>query len=311
MIEATQIEDFPVDLRLYIKTLLTVCAYAGSGNVIKIQELQQLIGKRKEEIHPKIKQIAVIGMSIIAVGEDIGSEMLPRSFNHFLQFGDIHVKKAIPLAYSVLSISNPKLNVIDSLIKFTFDLDKDVAINSIFALGIVSSGTNNSRLNSEMRKMAGAYAEEQTVLPFIRIAQGLLNLGKGSLTMAPNFSNNLLMKNSALAGVLISILSFTEGQSLIGSKYQFILYSLCLALRPRMVMTVDESLQMRTVSFAVGQAVDTVGQPGNPRTISGYQVNNTPLLINSNERCEASNDDFTFESDIIEDVIVVKTKERK
>jgi 26S proteasome regulatory subunit N1 len=102
MIEATQIDEFPSDLKLYIKTLLTICAYAGSGNVIKIQELQQLVAKKKGEIHEQVKMIAVIGMSIIALGEDIGMEMLPRSFNHFLQFGDVTIKKSVSLAYAVL-----------------------------------------------------------------------------------------------------------------------------------------------------------------------------------------------------------------
>lgn len=102
MIEATQIEEFPDDLRLYIKVLLTVCAYAGSGNVIKIQELQQLVAKKKDEINPKTKQIAIIGLSIIALGEEMGMEMLPRSFNRFLQYGDVSIKKAVSLAYAVL-----------------------------------------------------------------------------------------------------------------------------------------------------------------------------------------------------------------
>lgn len=102
MIEATQIEDFPEDLRLYIKVLLTICAYAGSGNVIKIQELQQLVAKKKGEVNAKTKQLAIIGLSIIALGEEMGMEMLPRSFNHFLQFGDVSVKKAVSLAYAIL-----------------------------------------------------------------------------------------------------------------------------------------------------------------------------------------------------------------
>lgn len=102
MIEATQIDDFPVDLKLYIKTLLTICAYVGSGNVMKIQELQQIVAKKKEEVHQKTRQIAVIGMSIIALGEDIGMEMLPRSFNHFQQFGDVIIRKAVCLAYAFI-----------------------------------------------------------------------------------------------------------------------------------------------------------------------------------------------------------------
>jgi 26S proteasome regulatory subunit N1 len=100
IIETFQIEEFPSELRMLIKTILTMCAYAGSGNVLKIQELQQLVSKK--DTHPKVKQLAIIGMSMIALGEDIGSEMLPRSFNHFLQFGDVTVKKAVPLALALL-----------------------------------------------------------------------------------------------------------------------------------------------------------------------------------------------------------------
>lgn len=102
IIETFQVEEFPADLRLYIKTLLTILAYAGSGNVSKIQELQHLVAKKKDDINSKTKQLAIIGMSIIALGEDIGTEMLPRSFNHFLQFGDVNVKKAVTLATSIL-----------------------------------------------------------------------------------------------------------------------------------------------------------------------------------------------------------------
>lgn len=47
IIETFQVEEFPADLRLYIRTLLTILAYAGSGNVVKIQELQHLVAKKK------------------------------------------------------------------------------------------------------------------------------------------------------------------------------------------------------------------------------------------------------------------------
>lgn len=162
-----------------------------------------------------------------------------------------------------------------------------------------------------MRKMAGAYAEEQTILPYIRIAQGLLNLGKGALTLNPLYSNNLLMSNTAVAGLLITLLSFTEGGSLLDGKYQFLLYSLSLAVRAKMVMSLNEKLELKPVSLAVGQAVDTVGVSGNPRTISGFQVNTTPLILNTGERCEQSNDDFILESPIIEDIIIVKENNQR
>lgn len=102
MIEATQLEEFPLDMRMFIKTFLTACAYAGSGNVTKVQELMHLVAKTKDEIHPKVQSIAVLGISLIALGEEVGMEMIVRSFNHFLQYGDVSVKKTVSLAMSLL-----------------------------------------------------------------------------------------------------------------------------------------------------------------------------------------------------------------
>jgi 26S proteasome regulatory subunit N1 len=102
MIEATQLEEFPIEMRMFIKTFLTACAYAGSGNVTKVQELMHLVAKTKDEINGKVQSIAVLGISIIALGEEVGTEMIFRSFNHFLQYGDVSVKKAVSLAMSLL-----------------------------------------------------------------------------------------------------------------------------------------------------------------------------------------------------------------
>ena len=59
MIETFSFNEFPIELRMFIKTLLTACAYAGSGNVTKVQEMQHLVAKGKDEIHPKVQSIAV------------------------------------------------------------------------------------------------------------------------------------------------------------------------------------------------------------------------------------------------------------
>jgi len=106
MIEATQLEEFPSEMRMFIKTLLTACAYSCSGNVTKVQEMMHLVAKTKDEINPKVQSIAVLGISLIALSEDCGSEMIVRSFNHFLQYGDVSVKKAVSLALSLLRYLN-------------------------------------------------------------------------------------------------------------------------------------------------------------------------------------------------------------
>jgi len=111
-------------------------------------------------------------------------------------------------------------------------------MNAIFSLGLVTAGTNNSRLGGQLRQLAAYYSEDTNPLLIVRISQGLLHMGKGLMTLNPIHSHNFLTNNVAIAGLLISILSFTEVESLICGRHQFVLYALCLAMTPRMVMTV-------------------------------------------------------------------------
>ena len=304
-------EEFSKEMRDYMKTMLISFSYAGSGNVAKVQELMQIIAKSNEDINPKVQSIAVIGCSLIAIGEEVGMEMLSRSFNHFLQFGDINTKKAVSLAIALLNLSSPKVQVIDSLTKFCYDTDKTVAMNAIFSMGLVSSGSNHSRVGGLLRSLAGYYTEEANPLFMVRIAQGLLYMGKGLITLDPVYSHKLLINKRGLAGILMTVFSFTETEGLICGKYQFLLYSLALAMKPKLVMTVDEQLKPKDVQLMIGQAIDIVGQTGNPRTISGFQIHTSPAVINTGERCEINGEDFISYSDVLEGIVIVKEKERK
>lgn len=46
----------------------------------------------------------------------------------------------MPLALALISVSNPRLNILDTLSKFSHDADPEVSYNSIFAMGMVGSG---------------------------------------------------------------------------------------------------------------------------------------------------------------------------
>ena len=304
-------EAFSKEMKDYLKTMLISFSYAGSGNVAKVQELMQIIAKPPEEINSKVQSIAVIGCSLIAIGEEIGTEMLSRSFNHFLQFGDVNTKKAVSLAMSLLNLSNPKVNVIDSLTKFCYDSDKTVAMNAIFSMGLVSSGSNHSRVAGLLRSLASYYNEETNPLFMVRVAQGLLHMGKGLITLDPVYSHKLLINNIGIAGILITLFSFTETEGLMCGKHQYLIFSLALAMKPKLVMTVDENLKPKDVQLMIGQAVDIVGQTGNPRTISGFQTHTSPAVINTGERCEINGEDYIPYSDVLEGIVIVKEKERK
>ena len=122
--------------------------------------------------------------------------------------------------------------------KFCYDTNKDVQLNALFSLGLICSGTNNSRIAGQMRQLASYHSADTNPLMILRIAQGLVHMGKGLMSLNPVYSQGFLINNVALAGLLISIMSFTEVESLICGKYQFLIYAICLAMRPRMTMLV-------------------------------------------------------------------------
>ena len=145
----------------------------------------------------------------------------------------------------------------------------------------------------------------------VRISQGLLHMGKGLITLDPIYSHKLLINNIGIAGLLITLFSFTETEGLLCGKHQFLLYSLALGMKPKLVMTVDENLKPKPVQLMIGQAVDIVGQTGNPRAISGFQTHTSPAVINSGERCEINEEEYMSYSDVFEDIVIVKEKNRK
>ena len=57
------------------------------------------------------------------------SEMSFRTFGHLLRYGEPSVRRAVPLAIALTSISNPQLHIIDTLSKFSHDSDGEVAYN--------------------------------------------------------------------------------------------------------------------------------------------------------------------------------------
>jgi 26S proteasome regulatory subunit N1 len=82
------------------------------------------------------------------------------------------------LAIGLLRISNPEVTIMDLLTKLSYDTDTNVAMSAIFSLGLIGAGTNNSRLAGNLRYLAAYYGNNADVLFVVRIAQGLIHLGK-------------------------------------------------------------------------------------------------------------------------------------
>jgi len=330
------------------KTLVDICAYAGTGNVLKIQSLLHICSEHygpaaasdakddkkdskkkgddksdkksddKKDGEDKAKEadkdvdlsmqqsVAVLGLALIAMGEDIGSEMLFRQFGHLLRYCEPVIRRAVPLALGLISVSNPQLNILDTLSKFSHDADAEVAHNSIFAMGLIGAGTNNARLAAMLRQLAQYYAKDSNNLFMVRIAQGLVHMGKGTLTLNPYHSDHQLMSPVAVAGLMGCLLSFLDVKQTVLSKSHYLLYALSTAISPRMLVTFDEELRALPVPVRVGQAVDVVGQAGKPKTITGFQTHTTPVLLSHGERAELATEEYLPVTPIMEGFVILK-----
>jgi 26S proteasome regulatory subunit N1 len=168
----------------FIELVIETCAYAGSGNVLKVQKMLHLCAEHKKEAKDSMHQIAaVIGVALIAFGEQIGTDMCLRTMNHLMHYGEPVIRKTVPLAIGLLRVSNPEVKTADLLNKLAYDSDADVALSAIFALGLVGAGTNNSKLAGNLRQLGSYYKGGETTqnqLFMVRIAQGLVHMGKVS-----------------------------------------------------------------------------------------------------------------------------------
>jgi 26S proteasome regulatory subunit N1 len=257
----------------------------------------------KEAAH---QAVAVLGIALVAMGEELGSAMAQRSFEHLMQYGEPAVRRAVPLAIGMLSIADPAVTVTDSLSKMSHDPDEDVATSAVLALGLIGAGTNNARIAGLLRQLSAYYGKNQQVLFVVRIAQGLLHLGKGLVTLSPWHSERLLLKPAALGGLLAVLHSCLDMKNLILGKAHYLLYMLAPAITPRCLMTFDENLQAIKTPVRVGQAVDTVGQAGKPKTITGFQTLNTPVLLGHGERAELATDEYIPLSPVLEGFVILR-----
>lgn len=105
----------------------------------------------------------------------------------------------------------------DTLSKLSHDADEEVSLGAIFSLGLIGAGTNNSRVAGLLRNLAIYYYKEPNHLFMVRIAQGLVYLGKGTLSLAPYHSDRLLLSPIAMTGLLTVIHSCFDFKN---SKHQ-------------------------------------------------------------------------------------------
>lgn len=305
-------------------TLVKICSYAGSGNVLRIQELLRLCTDLDQEAakgddsgssplttgagpEKNYQSFAAIGVALICMMEDVGKEISHRIFSHLMHYGSPSVRKAVPLALGLLYTSHPAPAVMDILSKYSHDHDKAVAVNATFAMGLIASGTNNAKMAQMLRQLAAYYQRDPDCLYIVRLAQGLVHMSKGTVSLSPIHSHRLLFNPAALAGLLTVIVAMTDAQNLLLENFSYLLYFLVPAMYPRFAVALNaEDLSTASVLMRVGQAVDVVGQAGKPKTITGFQTHTSPVLLAYQDRAEIATEEYLPLTPIIENFVLVR-----
>jgi 26S proteasome regulatory subunit N1 len=297
-------KTLPEKTSKYSCNVLDMFAYAGTGDVLKVQEFLATCGEQLEhdaesDVEPwqtAHQSVAAIAIGAIASGEELGSQMAHRALEHVLQYGGPAAKKGVPLALAILNVSNPDVAVIDTLGRLAHDTDELVVMSALISLGIVGAGTNNARLAGLLRNLSLYYSKDASILFLVRISQGLVHSGKGLLTLSPYSSSSKAMLRPAMAAIMIVMLNALDCKQTIGGKMHYLLFGLATALTPRMLLTVDESGAMLPVPVRVGDAVDVSAQAGKPKTITGFSTNDTPVLLAANQRAELATERYVSAS---------------
>ncbi|SPO23777.1 probable RPN1 - 26S proteasome regulatory subunit [Ustilago trichophora] len=331
-IETLKAIEHPISKQAQV--LVDMCSYAGTGNVLKVQNMLHYCTERStenadeaegdnaangegegegenadkddkddkddKESNDLFQAFAVIGIALVTMGEEVGAEMALRHLSHLMHYGEPTIRKTVPLALALLNPSNPSMPVLDTLSKYSHDSDLDVAINAILAMGLVGAGTNNARLAQMLRQLAGYYYKEPDCLFMVRVSQGLVHMGKGTIGINPYHTDRQLMSRTAVAGILALLTSMTDARGFVLDQSHWMLYFLSSAMYPRFLITLDEKLEPLPTSVRVGKAVDVVGQAGKPRTISGFQTHTTPVRVGTFERAELGTEEYLSYAHVLE-----------
>jgi len=110
----------------------------------------------------------------------------------------------------------------------------------------------------------------------------------------------------AIAGLLSFLVSCLDVKTIILGKSHYLIYTLVTAMKPRMLVTFDKDFKPLPVSVRVGQAVDVVGQAGNPKTITGFQTHTTPVLLAFGERAELATEEYIALTPVMEGFVILE-----
>lgn len=306
VIEALETVEHPIGK--YCMLCVEICAYIGSGNVLKIQEyMEKAIKQTEEEPELQAQTLGLIGVALIAVSDVVGTKMVIRNIHHILQYCNPQLKRAVPIMLTVVGIKNFDIQITDLLYKLAHDEDKETSLRALLGLGVIAGGTNNSRVGGLLRSLAQYYEDDDEYLFVIKMALGILHAGKGLVGMNPYYSEDVLYSKTSFASVFILVNMMTDMMEFIVKDHHYLIYYFSAGFYPKMLFTLDENLEQVKLNVRVGQGIDTVGQVGKPRRITGFQTYTSPVVINTGERAELGTEEYIqITNTVMENFVIVK-----
>ncbi|KAH0794391.1 26S proteasome non-ATPase regulatory subunit 2 [Histomonas meleagridis] len=304
IIQCIQASTKDTILSKFVQTTITACAYAGTGNVLIIQELLRICTGEDSIQH----SAAVLGIAMIALGDSVSCQMAQRMFEHILQYGKPSARLMVPIAYALTSISNPLPELVDTLHRIGHDTDTNICSNAAIAIGLLAAGTQNTRAINTLRALASFHKSNQQIVCLLQIAEGLTQLGQGLMTLAPTYGDSTLLHPVALGSLLAVAFSCINTTELVLNQDPLLLFFVAPAIGQRFLVTLDEDLNVLPLQVRVGTAIDVVGQAGRPRTITGFQTLDTPVILASGQRAEFVDSTYEPLSPILEGFVIVRKK---
>jgi 26S proteasome regulatory subunit N1 len=99
------------------------------------------------------------------------------------------------------------------------------------------------------------------------------------MTLSPIYGDSLLLHPVALASLLVVAYAPIMAEELIIKSDPLLLFFVAPTISPRLLITLDEELNIIPAQVRVGAAINVVGQTGRPRTIAGFRQMETPAVI--------------------------------
>lgn len=128
------------------------------------------------------------------------------------------------------------------------------------------------------------------------------------MTLSPTYGDSTLLNPVALGSLLIVAFSCIKTKEFLLEDDPLLLYFISPAISTRFLVTLDENLEILPLQVRVGTAIDVVGQAGRPRTITGFQTLDTPVILASCQRAEFVDDTYEPLSPILEGFVIVRRR---